>query len=153
MKFNDLLTEGWYTEPVDHEKEYELQKKKEDDLLKKQGYRIDKEKGRQKSYHPLNIYDTYKVDKTGDIERPSSFNFSKLIKTKNNKIANVNEFFVCYFGDSRGYSYEYSAISTSEEELYETMRNWDMQEGILLKYNKAKKSVKGFTVYPFEDGK
>lgn len=91
------------------------------------------------------------VDDSGDLDYQVFIN--KVIKTKNSDIRKSNEFFMCGFGDVHRQTYEYGAISTSESELYELMRSYDAQEGIIGKFNKKTQTVKYFVVYPFTDGR
>ena len=123
-----------------------------DDAIEKQieqkGYAWGK--GKSKSFMTHNP-DKYKLDKSGDIDY--EVYPSKIVKTKNDSILKVDNFFICFFGDHNYQDYEFGAISTSESELYELLRNRDEQECVLGKYDKKKASVKFFTIYPFEDGR
>jgi hypothetical protein len=92
-----------------------------------------------------------KLNQFEDYNHLTNTPYMKSIIIKNN-IIKSSKYFFGYWGDQNGQGYEYGTIANKIVDIYELMKEWDIQEGrIIILSLKNKKYSLIETVYPYED--
>jgi hypothetical protein len=117
------------------------------------GYKVVKSKDGYKSFK-MDDENSFTLDKVAGYEIDPYF--KTLYKTENNAIKSKNFFFTVYWGGKFPH-YDNAAISNNETELYNILKDNNVEEALegkyLVKQGKVKYSYRYQEIWPFEDGK
>ena len=117
------------------------------------GYKITKNKDGYKSFK-MDDENSFTLDKVAGYETDPYFKIQ--YKTENDSIKSKNFFFTVYWNGEFPY-YDNAAISNSETELYNILKDNNIEEALegkyLIKQGKVKYSYRYQEIWPFEDGK